>query len=395
LALSNFEDTPYNSRPNAGYQKVFVDDSTQPVIIDLSPLISDVDQDPLTVKIAFTPRSGTASVNANNQIAYYAGDNFLGSDSFWYEVDDGRGGRAWGTIDVFFSGAQKKLLHITGRTEDPGGFGPVFSWKSFGIPSIFAGGWQAGWLGTIREQTSRTAIFRRAISWGPLGSPERWITVGYPVPSNSFPQAILSHIDTPVFSWYGVAFRGRIERNNSQREKRSGIWFGSYNLALVAEEGGEAPGGGHFKQFQSLALPESSNLFFTATLQTGSHGVTAKSDRGLWLWKEGGSTFKKVLGEGQMVDDGGHPALISRFNVISSVAGSPGHGRYDASNGAVDALVDFDDGTSAIANIDAEGDFHIAARTGREQYGLIFSRFGMPSSPGFNKPPVALVDFTT
>lgn len=88
-------------------------------------------------------------------------------------------------------------------------------------------------------------------------------------------------------------------------------------------------------------------------------------------------------------------ARISRFNVMSSVAGSTGHGRYDQSNSALDALVGFDDGTSAIANIDGDGNFHVVARTGREQNGLILTHCGMPSSPGFGKPPVALVDFTT
>lgn len=278
-----------NSQPWANDIYVNIDDLTQPVVVDLFSRIGDEDQDPLTAALHSHPSTGSAWTNARNQLIYYPSENFLGWDSFTYRVTDGRGGWAFGTVNVLFSRTQKRLLHLTGHSSEQ---------KSFGIPSIFFGGREAGWLATVRSPDRFKAIFS-----GPLGSPEMRRRVGDVVPSSFAPQAILTHIDDPVFDVYAVsfAFRGRVQRYKSKGhigDRWSGIWTDSGYPTLVAEEGGPAPGGGRFKQFQALAMPGYPALFFSATLRTGSDGITAKSDRGLWLWKGGSGTLQKVLGEG-------------------------------------------------------------------------------------------------
>ncbi len=75
---------------------------------------SDPDNDPLSVTSVTQPANGTATILPNGQVSYLADSNFVGPDSFTYDVSDGNGGTATATVNV--------LVPDT-SSEPPGGGG--------------------------------------------------------------------------------------------------------------------------------------------------------------------------------------------------------------------------------------------------------------------------------
>lgn len=83
-------------------------DEDQPVDINVLENDSDDDNDPLTLSIGDAPTNGTAVVDNNDTpgnpsddtITYTPNDNFSGSDSFTYQIDDGKGGTDTAQVDV-------------------------------------------------------------------------------------------------------------------------------------------------------------------------------------------------------------------------------------------------------------------------------------------------------
>lgn len=61
---------------------------------------SDPDNDPLTVKSVTNPAHGTATIQADQSILYTPSRSYIGTDSFSYAIEDGRGGTASATINV-------------------------------------------------------------------------------------------------------------------------------------------------------------------------------------------------------------------------------------------------------------------------------------------------------
>ncbi|WP_250028212.1 Ig-like domain-containing protein [Paractinoplanes maris] len=66
--------------------------------IDVLANDRDPNNDPLTVTIDVAPAHGTATVGANGRVTYTPAAGYLGTDSFHYTVDDGRGGTAGATV---------------------------------------------------------------------------------------------------------------------------------------------------------------------------------------------------------------------------------------------------------------------------------------------------------
>ncbi|MBA2318697.1 MAG: cell wall-binding repeat-containing protein [Euzebyales bacterium] len=84
---------------------VAVDDAAttvrdSPVTIDVLANDSDADGDPLTVAAVTDPPEGVAVVNGDGTVTYTPGAGFTGTDTFDYQVEDGRGGAADATVTV-------------------------------------------------------------------------------------------------------------------------------------------------------------------------------------------------------------------------------------------------------------------------------------------------------
>jgi probable HAF family extracellular repeat protein len=74
-------------------------ESSRSVLVDVLANDSDPDGDPLTISSVGTPTNGTATIVAEG-IEYTPADGFTGEDSFSYQIADGNGGTAQGTVVV-------------------------------------------------------------------------------------------------------------------------------------------------------------------------------------------------------------------------------------------------------------------------------------------------------
>ncbi len=91
--------TPTNRAPTAGADTA---NTTPGAPVTISVLANDADPDGDTLRVALLtqPTSGTATLNADQTIRYAPRAGFLGADSFTYQLSDGRGETATGTVRV-------------------------------------------------------------------------------------------------------------------------------------------------------------------------------------------------------------------------------------------------------------------------------------------------------
>ncbi|TBR09447.1 MAG: hypothetical protein EPO62_05030 [Candidatus Nitrosotenuis sp.] len=91
---------PPNSPPNAANDSAQTPINTS-VTINVLANDSDPDGDALTVSsITIPPGHGTATINPNNTITYTPSFAYMGSDSFRYQISDGKGGTATALVSI-------------------------------------------------------------------------------------------------------------------------------------------------------------------------------------------------------------------------------------------------------------------------------------------------------
>lgn len=261
---------------------------------------------------------------------------------------------------------------------------PGAVWGTFGVPSITAGGANAGWLATVRIPAHRRIPARqfRGIFSGPLGAPVLRLKTGEPM--REIGGATFESFREPVFAGDDFAVAATLRGGSDAKD--AGLWaMVSGRLHRIVREGTIAAGTrAKFKAFTSVAMPTPGVVFFVAKLSASSGG-----DMGLWVWTEADGA-RLCLREGQPIEVGG-PALKS-FVALSDVKGSPGHGRYDAERRAIDVLLHFKStqflGSSAIAHVEADGTVKVTASLGDLIGGVSLIRVGVPSSPGGHLPNV-------
>jgi len=107
---------------------------------------TDIDGDPLTANLVTGPIHGSLTLNADGSFSYTPNANYNGSDSFTYDVSDGQGGMATGTVNItinpindapLFSNPasnpyaismnEDTMLNFTAMASDIDGDTPVFS----------------------------------------------------------------------------------------------------------------------------------------------------------------------------------------------------------------------------------------------------------------------------
>ena len=94
--------TPVNDDPVAVADQASVAEDGE-VIIDVLANDYDVDGDVLTVKNV-TQAKGVVHINDDGSLTYAPTPNFNGTDEFFYQVEDGNGGSAQGTVTVTVGG---------------------------------------------------------------------------------------------------------------------------------------------------------------------------------------------------------------------------------------------------------------------------------------------------
>jgi len=94
---------PTNNAPTATADTADAHDAT-PVDIDVLANDSDPDNDSLSVSAVTTSANAAATVNTNQTVRYTANAGFFGTDTFTYEMSDGRGGTDTATVTVSVNG---------------------------------------------------------------------------------------------------------------------------------------------------------------------------------------------------------------------------------------------------------------------------------------------------
>lgn len=141
-----------------------------------------------------------------------------------------------------------------------------------------------------------------------------------------------------------------------------GVWSeGSGTLALVARDGGQAPGtptGGAFLRFRDPVMNAAGRTAFVAFLQNGSGGVTFNDDQG--IWSEGSGTLALVAREGSHAPGTPDDANFYRFNdpVLSASGRTAFRADLQYDGGSVTANNDsglWSEGSGALALVAREG----------------------------------------
>lgn len=253
-------------------------------------------------------------------------------------------------------------------------------YASFGVPSTVGPGWLASV--TSGGQTGR-AIFS--------GQPvQRRVSVGDTVPG--LPKLTFAAFQDPVFAdATHYAFSARLTPAVAGVNDRALFSSSFGTLRMLARTNGVAPdtGGARYERFVSLALPSSGGAVFLARLQTGVAGVNSGNNTALYQELADGAHL--VLRTGSDLTAGGQVRRIKTLRFLQAVAGSPGHGRYDAASGTVYGAVDFTDGTEALVTVAADGTVTVVLASGEDTNGAKTARFGAPAALGGSNGPVVRV----
>ena len=87
------------NRPPVAVNDAAATTSGQPVTVNVLANDSDPDGDPLTVQSVTAPTLGTAQI-VNNEIVYTPAAGVVGTDTFNYTINDGRGGTASASVTI-------------------------------------------------------------------------------------------------------------------------------------------------------------------------------------------------------------------------------------------------------------------------------------------------------
>ena len=254
-------------------------------------------------------------------------------------------------------------------------------WSVFGEPSITMNGTRAGWLATVLPPVPAPAF--RGIFSGPLAAPVLRFKTGEgatDAAGTAVTGVRFTAFREPVFAGEDFAFGATVAGTGVGAVNDTGIWA-SVGGALreVARESKVAPGvsPAKFLAFTSVAMPAPDVVFFTALL-----AAPTTKDLGLWRWTSASGT-QLVLREGDMMDLGAGLSPLLSFKALTSVTGSPGHGRYNAGTGAIDVVLIQANRTQAIRSIAVDGSLNGTQRTGvADGQGRVPLAFDVPSSPG-------------
>ncbi|HEY3789515.1 MAG TPA: Ig-like domain-containing protein [Urbifossiella sp.] len=363
-------------------------------IIDVLANDSDPDGDHLT--IVSVSGAALGMVTTDGAKAFYTpAKAFEGVDGFDYTMSDGHGGTAKAHVSIKANYAVERSLAEQGDAI-PGL--PGSTWLSFGLPSIFDQGEEAGWLAKYHKSgRALTGLFT-----GAPDAPVLQVHTGQQATDDEAGPAkgvTFSTFQQPVFAGEDLAFVASLAGHDVIAANSKGLWVKNSTAGLRALARSHDPAAGtvgdRFSSFTNVAMPTPGIVFFTAKLANAGKDVTTKSNSGLWVWNVE-SGLSAALREGETLDFGGGVETLKSFQALGLVNGSPAHARYDATTGSVDARLVFTDGSQAIAAVRNDSTVEIVRMTGdTDASGRVALSFGMPSSPGGGLGPTALLTYRT
>lgn len=164
--------------------------------------------------------------------------------------------------------------------------------------------------------------------------------------------ALFSKLADPLFAGGSLTFQGTLKSGTGLPKTTgasdTGIWSDFDGaLALIAREGGAAPGAGGavFKAFTALsAAPDS--LVFAATIKGA--GVKSANNNGLWRHGTGGTELLLRKGDAFELEPGDTRVVSVIRALPPTVAFSPDQARTHGSAGEFRALVTFTNRSSGI-----------------------------------------------
>ncbi|MFC6268925.1 CshA/CshB family fibrillar adhesin-related protein [Frigoriflavimonas asaccharolytica] len=111
-----------NVQPTTATNDSYIVAQSTATVLNVASNDFDPNGDPLTVTILTTPANGTVVVNANNTVTYTPTGDFLGVDSFTYQIDDGNGHTASATVKVtvYQDTGASKIHYLSARPQTGG-----------------------------------------------------------------------------------------------------------------------------------------------------------------------------------------------------------------------------------------------------------------------------------
>ena len=226
------------------------------------------------------------------------------------------------------------------------GYGAGAKWQSFGLPTQNSGSAAMAFVGTVKALTGTATTLNNVAIFAEDDvnyEAARLVSKG---DAAGVSGGVFSVFKDPVSAGgRAVAFLGTMKVvPGITAADNDGVWSFSEvsGLDLVAREGFPAAeaGGGVWKAFTSLALPEGRGPLFVASLinRTGTTlpalpgpgGITTANDMGLWATDSLGA-LRLLLQEGDAIG----ASTVKTFVVLSSVVGSPAQTRSFNSGGSV------------------------------------------------------------
>jgi len=203
--------------------------------------------------------------------------------------------------------------------------------------------------------------------WAGIGTSGRILIArtGTPAPGYASEPGVttgtFATLSDPAYSNHdGIAFLGTLvtgtKPTSLNNTNNTGIWATtSGTLALVARAGDLAPdatgmaaaGGPVFASFAQFVLPDQGGVVLLATLVTGTGGVVASNNQGIWAVDTDG-LLKQVLRTGEALAVRGSTKIIYAISIFNAPAASTGQTRHFNNAGDLVYTVMFTDRSTSI-----------------------------------------------
>ena len=161
-----------------------------------------------------------------------------------------------------------------------------------------------------------------------------------------------------------IAFIGTLVKTGTtlsdiRAVNNTGVWTTlSGSLTLVARTGDPAPdangnisaSGPLFASFAQIVLPNQGGVVILGNLVTGTNGVVATNNQGIWV-QDAAGVLKQAIRKGDNLTVSGSAKAVSGLSIFNGPANGVGQSRHFNSTGDLLLKVSFSDASSAFAKV--------------------------------------------